>query len=60
MRERTAMFGKKDTNKDGTLTLDEYLDKFPDPAEGRRRFPGFDTNKDGFLSAREFIRMGAP
>jgi N-acetylgalactosamine-6-sulfatase len=60
MRERAAMFAKKDADRDGTLTRAEYLDNFPDQAEGRRRFPGFDTNKDGMLSEREFIRMGAP
>ncbi len=60
MKGRASMFSQKDTNKDGQLTLEEYLNKFPDPAEGRRRFPGFDTNKDGVLSEREFIRMGAP
>jgi N-acetylgalactosamine-6-sulfatase len=60
MRERAPMFKQKDTDKDGKLTLGEYLNKFPDPAEGRRRFPGFDTNHDGVLTEREFTRMGAP
>jgi N-acetylgalactosamine-6-sulfatase len=60
MRERAVMFKQKDADKDGKLTLKEYLDRFPDPAEGRRRFPGFDTNQDGMLTEREFIRMGAP
>ncbi len=60
MSERRPMFKAKDTDKDGKLTLEEYLYKFPDPTEGRRRFPNFDSNKDGVLSEREFIRMGAP
>jgi len=52
------MFKTKDTNNDGKMTLEEYLYKFPDQAEGRRRFPTFDTNKDGVLSPEEFINMG--
>ncbi|MBI5683848.1 MAG: sulfatase-like hydrolase/transferase [Verrucomicrobia bacterium] len=56
--DRTTMFKGKDTNKDGKLTLEEYLHKFPDEAEGRRRFPTFDTNKDGVLSEEEFVTMG--
>jgi N-acetylgalactosamine-6-sulfatase len=57
-RERPAMFKAKDTDGDGKLTLAEYLHKFPDEAEGRRRFPTFDANKDGVLSEEEFVTMG--
>ena len=53
--DRTAMFKIKDTNKDGKMTLEEYLKNFPDEAEGRRRFPTFDSNKDGVLSEEEFV-----
>ncbi len=56
--DRAATFKSKDTNKDGRLSLEEYLHKFPDQVEGRRRFPIFDTNKDGALSEEEFVRMG--
>lgn len=56
--DRSSMFKAKDTNRDGKLTLEEYLHKFPDEAEGRRRFPTFDTNKDGVLSEEEFVTMG--
>ncbi|MBN2449274.1 MAG: hypothetical protein JXR77_02730 [Lentisphaeria bacterium] len=36
------------------------MHRFPDQAEGRRRFPTFDTNGDGILSEEEFVRMGKP
>jgi EF hand len=55
---RNVIFKSKDTDHDGKLTVAEYLHKFPDQAEGRRRFPTFDTNKDGELSADEFVRAG--
>jgi arylsulfatase A-like enzyme len=58
--DRAAIFKGKDANQDGKLTLGEYLDKFPDQAEGRRRFPTFDANQDGVLSEEEFVRMGRP
>ncbi|MCB1227617.1 MAG: sulfatase-like hydrolase/transferase [Verrucomicrobiales bacterium] len=53
---RAEIFVKKDLNRDGRLTLEEYLHRFPDPVEGRRRFPGFDRDGDGFLSREEFER----
>lgn len=56
--DRAAMFKAKDSNNDGTLTLEEYLHNFPDQAEGRRRFPTFDANNDGVLSRDEFITLG--
>jgi N-acetylgalactosamine-6-sulfatase len=58
--DRAAVFKQKDTNRDGRMSLDEYLNKFPDAAEGRRRFPTFDTDHDGQLTPEEFINMGKP
>ena len=56
--DRNAVFERKDKNKDGSLTLEEYLDRFPDQSEGRKRFPRFDKNSDGELSRDEFVRPG--
>lgn len=54
--DRNEMFEKKDTNRDGQLTLEEYLHRFPDQEEGKRRFPNFDKNGDGILSREEFVK----
>jgi hypothetical protein len=56
--DRKAIFKQKDTDKDGLLTQAEYLHKFPDQAEGKRRFPTFDTNSDGTLTEEEFVKAG--
>jgi N-acetylgalactosamine-6-sulfatase len=56
--DRGAIFKAKDTDGDGKLTIEEYLHRFPDEAEGRRRFPTFDTNQDGVLSLEEFVARG--
>ena len=57
-QNRGAIFDQKDKDHNGALSLVEYLDRFPDQAEGRRRFPTFDTDHDGSLTRDEFIRMG--
>jgi N-acetylgalactosamine-6-sulfatase len=56
--DRKAMFKQKDTNGDGRMTLEEYLHRFPDEQEGRRRFPAFDTDGNGNLTEEEFVRAG--
>ncbi len=57
-RDRGAMFDKRDGNKDGKLTLEEFLKDQPDPDEAPKRFPLFDANNDGVLSREEFIGGG--
>ena len=52
--DRAAAFENKDRDKDGKLTLEEYLFRFPDAEEGKRRFPKFDKDGDGVLSRQEF------
>jgi iduronate 2-sulfatase len=58
-QDREALFTRKDANKDGKLTREEFLAQQPDPAEAPKRFERFDANKDGILSRDEFIHMGA-
>lgn len=56
--DRKTIFKQKDTDKDGVLTQSEYLNKFPDQAEGKRRFPTFDTDGNGTLTEMEFVKAG--
>jgi iduronate 2-sulfatase len=57
-QDRGAMFDKRDKDKDGKLTREEFLANQPDPDQAPARFPQFDANKDGFLSREEFITSG--
>lgn len=57
-KDRGAMFDRRDKDRDGRLTREEFLIDQPDPDEAPKRFPVFDANKDGFLSREEFIQGG--
>jgi iduronate 2-sulfatase len=50
--DRGTMFKKRDTDKDGFLSKDEFLLNQPEAA---KRFPKLDLDGDGKLSAAEFI-----
>jgi iduronate 2-sulfatase len=56
--ERGALFARKDANKDGKLTREEFLAGQPDPEKAPARFTRFDADQDGVLSRDEFIHMG--
>jgi iduronate 2-sulfatase len=51
-------FKKRDVDKDGRLTKDEFLKNQPDPDKAPARFPQFDRDKDGLLSEDEYVKSG--
>ena len=55
-QDRNAMFDKRDKDKDGRLTREEFLKDQPDPDEATKRFTRFDKNSDGTLSREEFVK----
>lgn len=59
-QDRGAMFDSRDTDKDGTLTREEFLAKQPDPDKAPARFIQFDRDQDGVLSREEFVKGSAP
>ncbi|WP_395095006.1 sulfatase-like hydrolase/transferase [Armatimonas sp.] len=56
--DRNILFDKRDTNKDGKLTFEEFMMGQKDPEQAKERFAKFDANKDGVLSREEFVKMG--
>ncbi|RBP43809.1 arylsulfatase A-like enzyme [Roseimicrobium gellanilyticum] len=54
-QDRNAMFNKRDKDKDGKLTKEEFLKDQPDPDEAPKRWIKFDKNNDGMLSREEFV-----
>lgn len=54
-QDRNAIFDKRDKDKDGKLTKEEFLKDQPDPEEAPKRFPKFDKNNDSVLSREEFV-----
>ena len=57
-RERAAMFVRRDTDKDGKLSREEFMAKQPDPEHAAKNFVKFDQDKSGDLSRDEFVKMG--
>jgi len=57
---RARMFSRRDTNKDGKLSFEEYQSMSgKDSDEGRKLFRKWDRNQDGYLSKDEFVNFGA-
>ena len=52
------MFERRDKDKDGKLTRDEFLANQPDPDKAPARFIQFDADKDGALTRDEFVHRG--
>lgn len=57
-QDRNAMFERRDANRDGSLTKDEFMQGQPDPEEAPSRFLRFDKDKNGVLSRDEFVHSG--
>ncbi len=57
-KDRGPMFDRRDTNKDGKLSKEEFMDKQKDPAHAAENFVKFDKDKDGSLNKEEFVKMG--
>ena len=53
--DRAAAFARMDINRDGVLTLDEYVAGLKGAPNLEPRFKGFDKNGDGKLSREEFV-----
>lgn len=56
--DRAVLFQRKDADRDGQLTREEFLANQPDPEAAPERFKRFDRNGDGSLSREEFINQG--
>ncbi len=59
-QDRAAMFARRDKDRDGKLTREEFLADQPDPDEAPKRYVLFDANRDGFIDRDEFITGGKP
>ncbi|MFM2169825.1 MAG: hypothetical protein RI957_54 [Verrucomicrobiota bacterium] len=57
-QDRAEMFARRDADKDGKLTKEEFLSQQPDPKDAPARFTRFDKNSDGHLSKEEFVNGG--
>ncbi len=56
--DRAILFERRDANKDGKLTREEFMTNQKDSARAAENFPRFDKDKDGVLTKEEFVKMG--
>ena len=56
--DRVAMFERRDVNKDGKLTKEEFMAKQKDPEQAAKNFVKMDKDNTGDLSKEEFVKMG--
>lgn len=56
--DRGAMFERRDVDRDGKLTREEFLKGQPDPEQAPARFQRFDVDGNGVLSREEFVSQG--
>ncbi|HEX7260682.1 MAG TPA: hypothetical protein VF258_02615, partial [Luteolibacter sp.] len=56
--DREKLFTRRDKNKDGALTKEEFMAVQADKSEGEKRFTRLDKNGDGVLNLEEFANTG--
>ena len=57
-KERGPMFDRRDVNKDGKLSKEEFMDKQKEPEQAAKNFVKFDKDKSGDLTKEEFVKSG--
>jgi iduronate 2-sulfatase len=58
-QDRAEMFARRDADKDGKLTKEEFLSQQSDPKDAPARFTRFDSDGNGFLTKEEFVNGSA-
>lgn len=58
-QDRAEMFARRDSDKDGKLTKEEFLSQQPDPKDAPARFTRLDRDGDGVLTKEEFVNSSA-
>lgn len=58
--DRAALFEKKDANRDGKLTHEEFMTGQTDAEGAQKRFALCDSDRDGLVTRDEYLRLGKP